>query len=356
MGKDDKLPGKVTRSNSKTAEDGTSLATRLMKTYTYYTNQSKLVMDQASNAETLEKWSEGEVLERRDRLRRFHDSLDGIHMEAMCDLDDETQKNFEGYEEMNDKIIATLVKLSDHATSIAKKDNPKANAAIDKDKIRIEVQQTDSSGNIQNVWGPFDGDYSKWRTFHDKWVAHMHNNEKVKPVTKLQNLQAACIGDAKAALGEWDLTGDNYQRAWDRLLSIYEDEYMQVQSFMQKLANLPQIKSSASRTYREIIDAIHKYIHGLKGCIEMPEAHHHAVFFVIAKMDAATYRAWEKHRPLLAKADADRRVEQADVNTPNGEQAIAANRPRKYIPKWSELESFLESEINILMHAERREG
>lgn len=33
-----------------------------------------------------------------------------------------------------------------------------------------------------------------------------------------------------------------------------------------------------------------------------------------------------------------------------------AARPGKYIPKWSELESFLESEVNVRMHAERREG
>lgn len=120
---------------------------------------------------------------------------------------------------------------------------------------------------------------------------------------------------------------------------------MQVQSFMQKLHRLPQICSSSSRTFREVIDTVHKYINGLKKYIKMDESHPHAVFAVIAKMDTDTYRAWEKHRPSLAKANAEQ----------NGDPAIAA-RPGKYIPKWSELESFLESEVNVRMHAERREG
>lgn len=35
----------------------------------------------------------------------------------------------------------------------------------------------------------------------------------------------SCNGNAVGALGEWDLTEENYQKAWERLQSIYEDDY-----------------------------------------------------------------------------------------------------------------------------------
>lgn len=215
-------PGAITRRASKT--DGASLAAQLNRTFTYYNNQVTLIIDQASNAETLAKWTECEILERRERLRGFQMHLDDIHKEAMCELDEQTQNDFNGLDghfAQNEKIIATVAKLTERAMLIAAKPSTSAIAAIEKNnKIQVEVQQVDSSGNIQNVWGTFDGDFSKWRTFHDKWVASMHTNEKVKKVTKLQNLQAACIGDAKIALGEWEVIDDNYEKAFERLVSI----------------------------------------------------------------------------------------------------------------------------------------
>lgn len=69
---------------------------------------------------------------------------------------------------------------------------------------------------------------------------------KCKTIVKFQNLQAACVGAVKGALGEWDLTDENYTKAWERLQSIYEDGYMQVKSFIRKLSELPQMSGSSS--------------------------------------------------------------------------------------------------------------
>ncbi|XP_031637052.1 uncharacterized protein LOC116349652 [Contarinia nasturtii] len=172
----------------------------------------------------------------------------------------------------------------------------------------------------------------------------MHDNDKVKTIVKFQNLQAACVGPAKGALGEWDLTDENYSKAWERLQSIYEDDYMQVQSFMQKLAELPQINGSTSKTIRDTIDIVQKHIHGLKRYVEMNDNHPYVVFAVISKMDTDTYRAWEKYRPSLTKA----------CTANDGTETNNAIRPGKHIPTWSELEQFLEGEVTIRVHAERR--
>lgn len=253
-------------------------------------------------------------------------------------MDAEAQNEFEEDETLSNNISTAKAKLLDLLDAFPKAEQPKA------EPIPIEVIQTDGKGNIPNLWGKFDGDYSKWRTFHDKWVATMHNEAKVKNIIKLQNLMAACVGSAKGTLGEWEISDDSYEKAWLRLCTIYEDDYMQVESFMQKLlVKLPAISGSSSKTIRDTTDIVQKHIHGIKRYkIDSNENHPYVVFAVIGKMDADTYRAWEKHRPSLAKANAEK----------NGEDAHNA-RPGKYIPTWKELELFLENEVTIRVHAER---
>lgn len=57
------------------------------------------------------------------------------------------------------------------------------------------------------------------------------------------------------------------------------------------------------------------------------------------------YRAWEKYRPSLAKRNA---LEGEPNDNPN------ANKTGKCIPTWAQLEEFLEGEVTIRVHSEKR--
>lgn len=116
-----------------------------------------------------------------------------------------------------------------------------------------------------------------------------------------------------------------------------------MQSFMRKLTELPQINDS-SKTIRDTIDIVQKHMHGLSRYVELGSDNPYVVFAVISRMDANTFRAWEKHRPLLARAHPERSEEDTD-----GEF-----RPGQYIPSWTDLERFLETEVSIRVHAEQR--
>lgn len=333
----------LTRKQSKLLEESGTLTGQYVAKKARLEKKIERLVDQACNQALLQDWTEGDVCERQNELKELSKQLEKVHEDALIELDAENQDDFIENEQLSDKIITAKARLFDRLKAIGATNTIQDdNASLDKNKIKIEVMQTNASGNIPNIWGKFDGDYSKWKSFHDKWVASMHTNDKVKTIVKFQNLQAACISDAKGALGEWDLTDENYLKAWERLKSIYEDDYMQVQSFMQKLSALPRMNGSTSKAIRDTIDAVQKHIHGLQRYIDIDLKHPYVVFSVIGKMDTETYRAWEKHRPSLAKADAER----------NGIDPDNA-RPGKYIPTWKELEAFLENEVTIRVHAER---
>lgn len=181
----------------------------------------------------------------------------------------------------------------------------------------IRVIQTDAAGNLPNTWGTFSGDYAKWQSFRDRWMP-VHENKEIKAVTKFQALKAACVGDAAGALGEWDITEDNYYKAFQRPTKRYEDNYMQMQAYMSKLMRLPRMKNNSSKTIRQIIDTVQQHIAGADRYIRTDENHPYAVFAVIDKMDADTFRAWEKHRRALLKA----KSEQAADDDSDNENAI----------------------------------
>lgn len=197
---------------------------------------------------------------------------------------------------------------------------------------------------MPDTWGKFNGDYAKWQSFRDRFMAGVHNNEKVKKIFKFQYLQTACIGEAKGALGEWDLTEENYEKAWQRLQSIYEDDYMQVQSFMRKLLGIPHMDQASSKSIRDLIDTVHQCVHGLARYIATENIDPFVVFLVIDRMDRNTYRAWEKHRPGLSKPQQNEEAGAGSIN----------RNPGKHIPTWKEVEAFLESEVTIYVHDEKR--
>lgn len=310
----------------------------------YTITQIERVKKAIENKEVFTKWSKGELSERIKKLDDLSTNFDNFNLQLTCDGNMSQEQANENVA-FDDEMMSLKAKLRDRIESLSKSENEQAQAQAQQEPLRIEVQQTDAAGNIPNTWGKFDGDYAKWQSFRDRWLAAMHTNDKVKAVTKFQNLKTACIGDAAGALGEWDLTEANYQKAWDRLQGIYEDDYMQVQAFMKKLNKLPRMKNRSSKTIRNIIDTVQKHINGLKRYVKLDEANAYAVFTVIDRMDSTTYRAWEKHRPTLVKANV-----QADPQ-PNENQN---DKPGKHIPTWEQLEAFLESEVTIRVHAENR--
>ena len=260
-------PGKrAKRLTSKQMQEITSVVNQFKARRGYYVNQIKRMQTSIQDDAVFSAWGKGEITERIKKIDDASVKLEEIYMELIC-MEEISQEETVDNNEISDLIVALKGKMVDRLDALNKADPSQATSdrLMNLDQpFRIEVQQMDATGNIPNVWGDFDGDYAKWKSFRDRWVASMHNNEKVPTITKFQNLKKACIGQAEGALGEWDLTEENYQRAWERLESIYEDDYMQVQSFMQKLEDLPAMCGTSSKTIRNTIDIVQKHIHGLK--------------------------------------------------------------------------------------------
>lgn len=301
---------------------------------------AKMVNDEA----VFTAWSKGMIEERlisfEENYKKFE--LHCVNIECNDWIEDEEAESDMRIENdiMELEYYAIKAKLRDRLAELEPKVEIQPKVS---EPVRVEVTQNDALSNIPDTWGKFNGDYSKWQSFRDRFKAAIHDSERVKPIFKFQYLQTACVGEAKGALGEWDLTEANYEKAWNRLQAIYEDDYMQVQSFMRKLHSIPRIEKATSKGIRDLIDTVHTCVHGLSRYIPMESSDAFIVFWVIDRMDRDTYRAWEKHRPTLSVV-----VEQAQENEG------AQRNVDKHIPTWRELETFLEGEVTIHVHDEKR--
>lgn len=299
---------------------------------------AKMINDEA----VFNSWSKGMLEERlvafEENYKKFEMHCLNIECSDWIATEEAISSMQEGNEKMEQEYYEIKAKLRDRLAEL----EPKAdNQHQIGEMVRVEVTQNDALSNIPDTWGKFNGDYSKWQSFRDRFMAAIHDNERVKPIFKFQYLQAACVDEAKGALGEWDLTESNYEKAWNRLQAIYEDDYMQVQSFMRKLHSIPRMEKATSKGIRDLIDTIHTCVHGLSRYITMDSGDSFVVFWVIDRMDRDTYRAWEKHRPTLSNA--------TEAHESDGNRNVG-----KHIPTWRELEAFLEGEVTIHVHDEKR--
>lgn len=69
-------------------------------------------------------------------------------------------------------------------------------------RIQIDGIQHLLAQRQENVWGDFDGTYSKWASFRDLFNATIHENQYLTNAQKFQHLKKSLKGEAKEALGE----------------------------------------------------------------------------------------------------------------------------------------------------------
>lgn len=222
-----KDPGKrVTRLNSKNQPIVEEM-TELQKRRSVIIKAIKKIEKQFEDDETFNAFSRGDLAERKKRLDEFATNLYENNMEMYCGNELSEAESKEN-DEMEDVAMKLKAKASDAIDKIDNKSKHQSQPST-LTNHSIRVIQTDAAGNVPNTWGTFYGDYAKWHSFRDSWMP-IHLNKDIKPITKFMQLKAACLGDAAGASGEWDMTEDNYFKAFERLSNIFEDDYMQIQA------------------------------------------------------------------------------------------------------------------------------
>lgn len=93
----------------------------------------------------------------------------------------------------------------------------------------------------------FNGSPSDWLSFKDLFNSLVLANPTLSSVEKLQYLKTSLIGSASHLLKNTTLTADNFQKAWDALITFYENKRLLVNAALHSLLILKRMtKESAS--------------------------------------------------------------------------------------------------------------
>lgn len=171
------------------------------------------------------------------------------------------------------------------------------------EKVQINVEMPQAS--IRNIWGKFDGNERMWTGFRDRFVAAVHNNDKIDPSFKFQHLQDSLSGEAARTLAGWQLSNDCYVEAWDRLNEVYNKKYAIRRSHLRHFFQMKQIQAPATRDeLQSLSNASHEMIRQLRA-EGLPVEHWDflIVHSIHERLDEETGRRWELQRLSLDKPD-----------------------------------------------------
>lgn len=171
---------------------------------------------------------------------------------------------------------------------------PKHTNKTNNEKTNQIVVQYPASKSVENTWGEFDGNLMQWQGFHDRFRAAIHENEQLSGAYKFMYLQRSLTGKASYALGEWQLTDDNYTEAWERLKQLYERKYQTSAELFRKFRNMPKLNYANGAMIQKLSNITHETLRQLKA-LNHPIEHYDSfvVLSIHEKSDSETGTAWE---------------------------------------------------------------
>lgn len=248
----------------------------------------------------LEEADTEDVSVRIERLEEAWSCFNQSHNELLTTLSDSEATDLESelieIEALYLKVKSALrrrIELWRHAEREQAEQQPQAQP-----QIAVQVQMPVRQQDIKNTWGEFDGSLTKWQGFHDRFVAAIHENSDVTPAFKFSYLKKSLTGKAARTMGEWQLTDDNYQEAWERLHQLYNRKYLICRELLRQFIRLPVLQCSPnSDELQKMSNVTHETLRQLRAQgIQIEHWDMIIVHMLHERLDAETGKQWELQR------------------------------------------------------------
>ncbi|XP_055917761.1 uncharacterized protein LOC129950022 [Eupeodes corollae] len=141
----------------------------------------------------------------------------------------------------------------------------------------------------------FDGSYTTWRAFQDRFQALVHNNKSIDDIDKLHFLQSCLIGDANRFLQNLSVEAANYDKAWELLKERYDHKRILVHIQMQKLFGQPSVPCETAAGLRDLLYTTRECCLALEN-MDVPVSKWDTVliWFLNQKLPGTSQKLWEE--------------------------------------------------------------
>lgn len=137
----------------------------------------------------------------------------------------------------------------------------------------------------------FEGDYKKWNDFRNVFESVVVNDSAYSNVEKMVYLKQAMQKGAADVIRKFEITEQNFEKAWEKLKKRYENRRATINNHLQSLTQLPQAKTEAG--LQKLWDAAADAIESLDAMGVKDGWSHMISYLVTEKLDSETRKAWE---------------------------------------------------------------
>nr|XP_046476830.1 uncharacterized protein LOC124216393 [Neodiprion pinetum] len=141
----------------------------------------------------------------------------------------------------------------------------------------------------------FSGNYSDWKSFHDLFTSIVRENSQLSEVEKLHYLKTSLTDEPSQLIENIALTAENFPRAWETLVSRYENMRLLTDSHLATLFAIPRVTKKSSSELKSLHSNACEALGALE-LLDSPEklGDHIIVHMTIRKLDPASLEEWEK--------------------------------------------------------------
>lgn len=135
----------------------------------------------------------------------------------------------------------------------------------------VELQSIASS--IPKLKRPtFSGKQEEWETFKEAFVSMFKNDPHLMPNLKLQHLLSCLEGEAASRLGNFTVTGANFDVAWQALCRRYDNKRLRLTTHLKSLLKAAPVNKGSIADISRILDTTAQCIRALKS-LQRPVEH-----------------------------------------------------------------------------------
>ena len=158
-----------------------------------------------------------------------------------------------------------------------------------------DVASASSSSLLQPKVPKFSGKYEDWDTFKELFCSLVKNDARLSSVRKLQLLLTAVEGDAARRLSNFQVTGDNFDVAWQTLERRYDNKRLRLAVQLNRLIGMTPATSKSVREINRLLDTTNECKRALQS-LGRPVEHWDDWFvqLVVCNLDSSTREDWEK--------------------------------------------------------------
>jgi hypothetical protein len=118
------------------------------------------------------------------------------------------------------------------------------------EKEKISVSETSNAVLLMKLAAlnvpVFSGAYAKWAPFYDLYTTLIHNNSSLTTIQNFFYLHSSLSDDAASCVKNLETTVNNYEHAWNNLVTRYNNKKLLVQTHVKSICDLPTVKASSS--------------------------------------------------------------------------------------------------------------